>query len=63
MSSAILIGVFSLLEIYGQSCGEQDRGWLTGAHALALTCVPCQPTSKLPQAAGTGGGSSGGGDA
>lgn len=28
-----------------------------------LTCVPCQPTSKLPQAVGTGGGSSGGGNA
>lgn len=40
MSSAILIGVFSLLEIYGHSCGEQDRGWHTEAQGSDLCLLP-----------------------
>lgn len=36
MSSAILVRVFSFLELYGHTWREQGRGWLTGAHALVL---------------------------
>lgn len=56
MSSAIFVDMFSSLEIYGHTCNKQDRGWLTGTHALALTCVHRQASSKLAQGAGTRGG-------
>lgn len=36
--------------------GSRTQVWLARAHALALTYVPCQPTSKLAQAAGMQGG-------